>query len=276
MAPGELNKAIDWAASEGWNPGLHDAESFYSADPSGYFVGELDGEIIATVSAVKYDTNFGFVGLYIVAPEFRHRGYGIEVWRHALAYLEDVTIGLDGVAAQEANYKSSGFSTAHTNIRYAGRIEAPSNDVYGAKSPGVQQMSIDRQAISAFDRRFFPAKRESFLEKWLQQPNSKVEVVARGGDLTAYGVIRQCRTGFKIGPLFATSEKDAELIFGRLASAARGEVVFLDTPEPNSAGKRLAEKHNMQAIFETRRMYTKRSPVLPLDQIYGITTFELG
>ena len=30
----DLDRIIDWAAAEGWNPGLHDADSFYAAAPS--------------------------------------------------------------------------------------------------------------------------------------------------------------------------------------------------------------------------------------------------
>ena len=30
---GELALPIEWAAAEGWNPGLHDAPCFHAADP---------------------------------------------------------------------------------------------------------------------------------------------------------------------------------------------------------------------------------------------------
>lgn len=32
----EINLAIAWAALEGWNPGLSDADCFYAADPDGF------------------------------------------------------------------------------------------------------------------------------------------------------------------------------------------------------------------------------------------------
>ena len=37
----EVAFAIDLAAREGWNPGLHDAECFFAADPDGFLIGEL-------------------------------------------------------------------------------------------------------------------------------------------------------------------------------------------------------------------------------------------
>ena len=30
--------AIEWAAKEGWNPGIYDADCFYSADPKGFLL----------------------------------------------------------------------------------------------------------------------------------------------------------------------------------------------------------------------------------------------
>ena len=33
MARPEIDTAIEWAAREGWNPGLADADAFHAADP---------------------------------------------------------------------------------------------------------------------------------------------------------------------------------------------------------------------------------------------------
>ena len=61
------------------NPGLFDAESFHAADPDGFLLGELDGEPIGSVSAVRYGTEFGFLGFYIVKPAYRGQGYGLRL-----------------------------------------------------------------------------------------------------------------------------------------------------------------------------------------------------
>jgi hypothetical protein len=50
----EVDIAIEWAQKEGWNPGLHDAECFYHADPTGFYAAKLDGEVVGTISLVKY------------------------------------------------------------------------------------------------------------------------------------------------------------------------------------------------------------------------------
>jgi ribosomal protein S18 acetylase RimI-like enzyme len=105
----EVDISIEWAAAEGWNPGLYDANCFHTADPNGFLVGVLRDEPIATISVVKYGNSYGFLGFYIVRPEYRGRGYGMQIWDAGLAYLHGQTIGLDGVVAQQDNYRKSGF-----------------------------------------------------------------------------------------------------------------------------------------------------------------------
>jgi hypothetical protein len=43
MRPDEIGIAADWAAAEGWNPGLADAACFATVDPEGFLIGEVDG-----------------------------------------------------------------------------------------------------------------------------------------------------------------------------------------------------------------------------------------
>src|SRR5690606_33641464 len=106
----EVALLIDWAAAEGWNPGLDDARLFRLADPEGFLVAVLDGRPVAGISVVASGDAFGFLGLYICRPEHRGRGHGYGVWQAGIARLGDRTIGLDGVVAQQANYARSGFS----------------------------------------------------------------------------------------------------------------------------------------------------------------------
>src|SRR4030095_2342252 len=100
----ELAFAIDLAAREGWNPGLNDAGSFFTADPGGFLMGELAGEPIGCISAVSYAGRYGFIGLYIIRPEFRGRGFGLRMWQAAMSRLGGHHIRLDGVPAQHGQH----------------------------------------------------------------------------------------------------------------------------------------------------------------------------
>lgn len=273
MSRSELDLAVAWAAAEGWNPGLHDADSFYAADPNGFLIGLLGEEPIATISVVKYGATFGFLGFYIVKPEYRGQGYGIQIWRAGLHYLAGRNIGLDGVTAQRENYKKSGFVYAYANVRYQG---LSSGEVQA--TDGITSLStLSFEIVSAYDASFFPDDRTRFLARWINQPGSISLGLVQDSQLMGYGVLRPCQSGYKIGPLFADAPSIAEHLFTALSgSASEGAPIFLDVPAINTAAVALAERYGMTPVFETARMYTRENPLLPLDRLYGVTTFELG
>ena len=273
MDRAEVDIAIDWAAKEGWNPGIHDADCYFAADSSGFLIGMLGDEPIATISVMKYDESFGFLGFYIVKPEYRGKGYGIQIWNAGLKYLEGRNIGLDGVLAQQDNYKKSGFKFAYRNIRYEG---VGGGNPY-QNSHIVNLSTLPFETIESYDRPFFPAQRSHFIKSWINQPDSYALGIMHNGKLAGYGVIRQCLSGYKIGPLYAESPVLAESLFLALKSRVKpSEPVYFDTPEVNQAAVALAERHNMFVSFETARMYTGEMPDIPLNHLFGVTSFEIG
>lgn len=271
----EMKTILDWAAHEGWNPGLHDGECFYAADPDGFLLGERTGTPVSCISVVTYPENFAFLGFYIVRPEFRGRGYGLKTWRAGLRRLSGFKVGLDGVVGQQRNYTKSGFILAWRNIRYAGTApgrQAPAPaDGYIVPMTGVSFSDLED-----YDRRHFPAARPTFLHLWISRPGTTARALVRDGRIAGYGVIRPCRSGFKIGPLFADDEAAADALFAALAAKAGMAPVSIDVPEPNLAAVRLAEGQGLRPVFETVRMYTGQAPDMPLRGVFGLTSFELG
>ncbi len=268
----ELSFALDLAAKEGWNPGLHDAECFYLADPDGFLIGELGGERVGCISAVSYGGRFGFVGLFIVRPEFRARGYGRRLFEAALERLRGQNIGLDGVVAQQEHYARHGFRLAYRNVRYRGR--AASVEVDASIGPAT---SVDFDAIRALDREVFPEPREAFLRAWLTQPACRAFVARAGHDLRGYAVMRRCREGWKVGPLVAEDGLTARRLYDAASSSApERDALFLDLPESNARALVLAAELELSPVFETARMYTGPDPAVRLQKLFGVTTFELG
>ncbi|CAL78969.1 conserved hypothetical protein; putative acetyltransferase [Bradyrhizobium sp. ORS 278] len=273
MRPDEIPLAIDWAAAEGWNPGLSDAACFAAVDPDGFLVAERDGKAVATVSCVNYDDRFAFLGFYIVRADLRGQGYGLRLWQAAMAHAGPRVVGLDGVVAQQDNYRKSGFSYAYANVRYGGKALALPAAV---RSDVVPLTNVPLADIAASDAAVFPAPRRAFLRAWTEASGHVGRAVIRAGALAAWGVIRPCRSGYKIGPLVAQSRADAEAIVSALLSEIGDAEVFLDVPAINPDAVALAESLGLKPVFETARMYT--GPIAPLliERVFGVTTFELG
>ncbi|MFM0322489.1 GNAT family N-acetyltransferase [Caballeronia glebae] len=272
----DVGIALDWAATEGWNPGLDDARPFFAADPHGFFVGTWEGAPVGCISAVAYDDTFGFIGLYIVCPQWRGKGFGMRLWNEGMAYLGARNVGLDGVLAQQPNYRKSGFVLAYRNVRYEGIASAHEDHADGATITDALNIPFDR--LLDYDTRAFACARPAFLRAWLSQPQDHARALAAldGDAVCGLAVMRRCGTGHKIGPLFADDLSTARALYRALVSVLPGQTVFLDVPEINPAAVALAVEHDMQSVFETARMYTRAAPDVPLAHVFGVTTFELG
>ena len=269
LAMPEVEVLLDWAKTEGWNPGLADAAAFQAADPQGFIGCFLDGALAAGISAVRYGEDFGFIGLYIAHPSFRGRGLGRRVWNAGMQHLAGRTVGLDGVPEQQANYRSMGFEPAYQTHRWSGTLSP--GDASAVKTAGP----TDRATILAYDRGMFPASRDAFLNEWLKAPRV-VKLLERDGQVHGYAVCRPCHEGWKIGPLFADTPKDAELLLRACAVEAGGEVLQIDVPEIQ---RDFADR--LQALvfsqgFTTARMYRGPRPDVRMDRVFCITTLELG
>ncbi|QBG37267.1 GNAT family N-acetyltransferase [Litorilituus sediminis] len=272
MRQDEVAIAVDWAKQEGWNPGINDAELFYQADPNGFFVGEVDGEIVAVGIAVVYDDNFAFCGLYIVAPQHRGKGYGLELTKHRLNYCANRNIGIDGVLENVAIYQRIGYIPFYQNKRYQFTASAS-----GKHSATVRSITADDlPALLSYDRQCFPAPRDNFLKAWITQENGKSVLFKANGKVQGFAVRRQCHQGYKIGPLFADNIDIAKQLLSALQTDISGESVLLDVPENNDDAVQLAESLDMTVVFATARMYQKGLPDINNEKIFGITTFELG
>ena len=281
MTRAEVSELVEWAAIEGWNPGLHDADLFWATDPEAFISAELDEELIGGGAITSYNGEFGFMGFFIVRPEYRGQGYGNTIWLarrdRLLARLQNgASIGMDGVFTMQEYYARGGFVFTHRNLRF--RTDIPT---HAATSPVENQDIIPLAEISFdqvldYDRTCFPASRPAFLKAWVSQPDALALGCQRDGSLQGFGVVRRCREGCKIGPLFADDAETADSLYLNLAAFAAGGPLFLDAPQNNPAAMALVQQHQMIEVFGCARMYLGAPPALDHKHIFGVTSFELG
>ncbi len=112
--------------------------------------------------------------------------------------------------------------------------------------------------------------------QWLKLSSSFKFCYVEKGLVRGYAVMRKVIEGYKIGPLFADNAMIADTLYRSCLSSAAGEAVFLDAPVMNAAALEMLKKHEATYVFECGRMYYGHPPHLPINNIFGITTFELG
>ncbi|MEW2415430.1 GNAT family N-acetyltransferase [Streptomyces sp. NPDC046866] len=274
-----------WADEEGWNPGDSDRFAFAVADPAGFLVGRIDGEPVGCISAVRYGSGFGFIGFYIVRPEFRGQGYGIQLWHAGMKRLDGRLIGLDGVVDQQDNYRRSGFRSAWNNVRHEGRPrrDGAAGGTGGGGGGGagagvevVDAATLPFGMLAAYDRRFFPEARDAFLSAWTALPGRTALAAVRDGRIEGLGVVRPSSGASRIGPLYAQSPQIAAALLHRLAEHTPDGVVAVDVPDTHTVATELLTGLGLVPTFEAARMYTGPAPQLELSGLYGVTSLELG
>ena len=283
----------EWALREGWGAGIGDIAAFHRADPEGFLLAWDDERPVGSISAVRYDDSYSFVGYFIVDPALRGRGIGHRLFDAALDLIGTAASGLDGVEEQVSTYASLGYVPSHVTTRYAGSAAILSAALAEWAMVAQEAVSGDVDGIIEYDAQHVPARRDSFVRAWLAPasllpaapPTARAEsprtsyVVGHGHDLRGYATVRpMIGGGSRIGPVFADDEAAALGLLAACAVTAMswGEEIAMDIPEPNAAAVRLAESLGMVPRFACTRMYRGEVRPLPLERVWGNTTFELG
>lgn len=152
-----------------------------------------NGNPIATISVVKYGEAFGFLGLYIVRPEFLGMGYGLEIWTAGLNSLGD--------RKHRPGWRCRPAGQLH-EVRI--QVGAPEHALRGTQRWGGHGMRGHRGLVlvSLPGHRclrpcFFPEARSAFLRRWIGQPGAHALGIRSGGELAGYGVIRAPSCGME-------------------------------------------------------------------------------
>jgi len=271
-----LKTLVKWAENEGWDPGLYDADVYWATDPDGFYGYFQEGELIAGGSIISYNGEFGFMGFFIVKPEYRSIGIGRKLWYQRrdklLSRLKDgAVIGMDGVVEMQSFYEKGGFETAFRDERY---------EKIGIAFKVDRNISSindnDIESILAYDKKCFGFSRPQFLNPWLKTLNNKTFKYVEGGELKGFAIVRKTIAGYKIGPLFADNENIAEELYKTCLNSVIGKALYLDIPVINRGALNLIKKYEATYVFECARMYYGNPPNIDMNMVFGITSFELG
>ncbi|CDG22368.1 conserved protein of unknown function [Xenorhabdus poinarii G6] len=263
----------EMARQERWDLGKGDAGRFLNVDTQGFYIGYWQDKPISSISAVNYTQNYTHVGHYIVNPDFRGQGLGLAVWRIAIEHAEGRCIGLDGMPAQEANYKKWGFKTHYHTFRMAGA--ATKNIVELHNIELVDQKNI--ASVIHYDESFVGYSRASLLAEWFFGQGRKG--LLKVGNKGIEGVIglRPSDDGYRIGPFYAVNEHSMKtLMLAAMNEIPQQTNVTLDIPEYAQQTIAFANALGFKTLFHTCRMYRGEPLVDYQLGINALASLELG
>ena len=276
---------------EQWRPGLLDAECYLAGDPTGTFVGELNGKPIGCIMLTKYGEEFGYLGVFIVNEEYRGKGYGIKIFNAALASVKPSrNIALAAAPHLVSIYERSGFREHSNIVSFDFHL---SNGLYFTENGKLNLKTanstvdikcikeVDENALFAYDSCVFGFPRHAFLSKWFRAQGSHARVaIDEEGAVVGYVVARATfvkEYGYKIGPLFADSESIAEKLLKSLFEELLKQdvpVVRLDGIQQNVT--ELAEKLHGKCSDNQVYMAKRGLPDACFDKWFGITSLDIG
>ena len=276
-----------WSRKEGFAPGAGDVGIYRHTDRQGLWIGTLSNKPIGCIAGVRYNDSYGFIGLFIVIPEQRGNGYGVELWRHAIDHLSDIPcVGLEAALDRVKDYSTWGFNPSSTTTRWqwVGDGDLVGNCSYSEELVSnlriLQDDQIPSIVIQSYDAKREPSPRPHFLADWLQHPAGTVlALVDQNGLCHGFGRIRPCLLsigeGWRIGPLLADSPQLAEYLLRLLVKRHKG-VVLIDTPGLNEHANPLLEKIGFTNVSQTLRMYKGNQPPISMQDVFGLACLELG
>ncbi len=283
----DIPRITQWSRAEGFAPGVGDVGIYRHTDRQGLWVGWLGNIPVGCIAGVRYNSEYGFIGLFLVVKEQRGNGYGVELWKHALHHLNDLPcIGLEAALDRIDDYAKWGFKASSSTTRWQwigdGNLKRDNNNpqatLNGLKI--LEDKEILSSVVQAYDAMREPSPRPHFLSDWLNHSAGKVlALVDSQGFCHGFGRIRPCLLsegeGWRIGPLLADSPQLAELLLRRLVDQHQG-VVLIDVPGLNPYVKTLLLELGFNQISETLRMYKGNQPPISMKQVYGLACLELG
>ncbi len=271
------------SALQGWNPGRNDWRSFSAIDPSGFFVGVKDGEIVACISALRVGPNHGYIGYYICKKEHRGKGYGLPLFQAGLKKLWDEgvsCIGLDGILAQVPNYEKSGFVSYFKSIRHL-FVKSECHPLTAKEQAHIvdgkdkEHGEVRLRDILALQQSIQTITYESYYRALFQDEEVKaLSYYSSDNEIVGFGVLRPAMEGYRVGPLYANDAEVARVLFKALIGDLSLESkVIMEIAKDNTSALGLDLKPLAAVCMH---MYTQPPPAYDLSRVFALQSWTIG
>jgi len=285
MKKGEEQQVIGWFGSiEAMPSDLElaiDMRGDY-IDVDSFYVGELNGEMIASLVQTPIADDLVYVSAIYV--DERHRKLGLT--RRMINTAQEVeerknriaTSVLDSYEHLVSVYEKFGYRSAAKTTTYQGTVSAnATQERFGTDVAEVGDADLNR-LISYDDKCFIrPGStwRREFLTRWIKIPGGRAVMAVSQDEVVGYGCRRPSITAdghHFIGPLYADSYGISWDLVQELTSDVIGQTVSMTVVEPNVEALRLVDEMKLKDTEPMIRMFRDGQPKTLSPQIVAITS----
>ncbi len=253
---------------------LHDFSIARVLDPTSFLCCEVQGQIVGTISLFKWNATYAFGSAFVVLPEYRKKGYSVQLSNAAKALAGDCNIGVDVIDQLKPALEKAGFKMAYDHNCYVGVARHIESSLL---SEVCDLASVPLPTLVSYDAEHFPVPRPDFLALWVKQPDLVGRAYVKDGKLLGYGALKDGWPTRQVGPLYAASEEIAHAILASMVNTLNpGEKYELCAHTPNARIPGLVKAFELEFYCKYNRMYSKRMYTLPDNCVYCASSTDLG
>jgi GNAT superfamily N-acetyltransferase len=264
LDPSDIPAAMALSSSAGWNQTSADWQMLLSLDRDGCFAIEVESELAATTTLLRYGGRLAWIGMVLTKTEHRRLGMARRLLTMALNRADELgiqTVKLDATEQGQPLYESLGFRAEQTVERWS------RSGLSHTKPKPTNHLSPEGLAQS--DLEAFGADRSRLLHL-LGKDNPPLKIndaylFSRPGRLCAY-----------IGPCVSSSRKSAFALIEKCASAIPANAWFWDLLPSNCDARSIALDLGFTLQRRLLRMARGKDLRGKDDSIYAIAGFEFG
>lgn len=208
-----------------WNQLEPDWQIFLLHSPEACLVATDPNQVVGTVTTIRYQDSFSWIGMVLVDPDFRRQGIGQELLQKALQLLHsEETVKLDATPQGREVYLKLDFVDEYPITRM--QMLPAEGLFYSAKARAIHQE--DLAGLIEFDSKIFGANRSSLLQWMWEKAPQFAFLMEEGEEIKGYVMGRLGHDFIHIGPVIAQKFSIAkELVLAALQNCA-GHPVILD------------------------------------------------
>lgn len=235
----DMDAALALCRAAGWNQRLEDWNLFLTLNPNGCraCVND-DGNVVGTVTTLRYGNSFTWVGMLLVDPQARRQGIGSALLSESLRVAgKDTTVRLDATPEGREVYRQLNFRDEYPLTRLA---YPAGNKMASAALPARRITSQDLPGLLSIDQKVFGANRSALLALVLQLAPElclTTSVQQIKGESIAYCFGRRGHNHTHIGPVIASDIEQAMRLVSSVIGGSPERSFIIDIPDRDAVWK---------------------------------------
>lgn len=230
MTPEDIPSGLLLCRTAGWNQTAFEWKLFLTLSPDSCRVAtDENGDVVGTVTTVRYKDHFCWIGMVLVDPGRQRQGIGLQLLKESMQILRNEdTVKLDATPSGREVYLKLAFRDEYRLNRLHWSSVSGSNLPVTMAIPLLQG---DLTEVSELDRQVFGADRQMLLQWLFNEAGEYAFILREGKKIKGYCFGRPGYNYSQIGPLVAHNTADAIQLISAALQNCVGSPVILDAPE---------------------------------------------